>query len=79
MSENKYIVVKLPHKELKEKLDILEKAGIKIYTDFISESDKAICFDVISKDAFSTHDRTKEGDKFVNSWREFVLEISKYY
>lgn len=79
MSEQKYIVVKLPHEELKKKLDILNKAGVKIYTDFISKNDKAICFDVISKDAFSTHNETKEGDKFANSWREFVLEILKYY
>lgn len=79
MSEQKYIVVKLPHEELKKKLDILNKAGIKIYTDFISKNDKAICFDIIGKDVFSTHDRAKKGDEFVPSWREFILEILKYY
>lgn len=79
MSEKyNYIVVMVEDKDIRPKLDILKNAGIRLYSDDVFDNEKTICFGVSGKHALSSGSPGKD-DKVVNSWREFVFEILKYY
>lgn len=82
MSETKVIFVNMSNEKLQEKLDILKKAGIELLTDYVHYAGDCILFQIEKQKVYSYIEAAYFKDpefKKTNSWREFVLEILKYY